>query len=74
MMDLIVEMRFDLFPEISFVLDDAGDDQTYSAQTGHLDRQMNTFIWMDPTEENQVITAAFLKRVQREINAVVDGR
>jgi hypothetical protein len=56
-------MRFDLFPEISFVLDDAGDDQTYSAQTAHLDRQMNTFIWMDPTEENQVITAAFLKRV-----------
>jgi hypothetical protein len=35
---------------------------------------MNTFIRVDPTEENQVIPAAFLKRVQREINAVVDSR
>jgi hypothetical protein len=36
--------------------------------------QMNTFIRMDPTEENKVITAGFLKRVQREVDAVVDCR
>ena len=71
---LIVEMGFDLLPEISFVLDNTSDDQTHSAQTSNLDGQMNTFIRVDPTKENQVITAAFLKRVQREINAVVDGR
>ena len=35
---------------------------------------MNTFIRMDPTEENKVITAGFLKRVQREVDAVVDCR
>ncbi len=63
-----------MFPEIGFVLDNASDDQTHSAQTSHLDRQVNTFIWVDPTKENQVIAAAFLKRVQGEINAVVDGR
>jgi hypothetical protein len=31
---------------------------------------MNTFIWVDPTEENQVITAGLPKRVQRKIDAV----
>src|ERR1700693_2057844 len=67
-------MGFDLLPEIGFVLDNTSDDQTHSAQTSNLDGQMNTFIRVDPTKENQVIAAAFLKRVQRQINAVVDGR
>ena len=67
-------MGFDLLPEIGLILDNTSDDQTHSAQTSNLDGQMNTFIRVDPTEENQVITAGFLKRVQREIDAVVDGR
>src|SRR5207245_10579578 len=67
-------MGFDLLPKIGLILDNSSDDQTHSAQTSNLDGQMNTFIWVDPTEENQVITAGFLKRVQREIDAVVDGR
>src|SRR5258708_23926804 len=67
-------MGFDLLPEIGIILDNTSDDQTHSAQTSNLDGQMNTFIRVDPTEENQVITAGFLNRVQREINAVVDGR
>jgi len=71
---LIVKMGFDLLPKIGFVLDNTSDDQTHSAQTSNLDRQMNTFIGVDPSKENQVIPAAFLKRIQREINAVVDGR
>ena len=60
---LIVEMGFDLLPEIGFVLDNTSDYQTQSAQMSNLDGQMNTFIWVDPTKENQVITAGLLKRV-----------
>src|SRR5207237_9868314 len=59
---LIVEMGFDLLPKIGLILDTSSDDQTHSAQTSNLDGQMNTFIRVDPTEENQVITAGFLKR------------
>src|SRR5437879_11311671 len=66
-------MGSDLLPEIGLILNNTSDDQTHSAQTSNLDGQMNTFIRVDPTEENQVITAGFLKRVQREIDAVVDG-
>jgi len=54
-------MGFDLLPEIGLILDNTSDDQTQSAQTSNLDGQMNTFIRVDPTEENQVITAGFLK-------------
>src|SRR5437016_13321730 len=67
-------MGFDLLPEIGLILDNTSDDQTHSAQTSNLDGQMNTFIRVDPTEENQVITAGFLKRVQREMDAIVAGR
>ena len=71
---LIVEMGFDPLSEIALILDNTGDDQTHSAQTSNLDGQMNTFIRVDPTKENQVITAGLLKRVQRKIDAVVDRR
>src|SRR5258708_18525426 len=67
-------MGVDLLPEIGLILDDTSDDQRHSAQTSNKDGKMNTFIRWDPTEENQVIAAGFLKRVQREIDAVVDGR
>ena len=67
-------MGFDLLPEIGLILDNTSDDQTHSAQTSNLDGQMNTFIRVDPTEENQVFTAGFLKRVQGEVDAVIDGR
>src|ERR1017187_9334236 len=67
-------MEFDLLTEIGLILDNTSDDQTHSAQTSNLDGQMNSFIRMDTAEENQVITAGFRKRVQREIDAVVDGR
>jgi hypothetical protein len=53
----------DLFAEIGFVLNNASDDQTHSAQTSNLDREMNTFIRMDATEENQVIPTASLKGI-----------
>src|SRR5205807_2633605 len=70
----IVEVGFDLLPEIRLILDDTCNDQTHSAQTSNLDSKMNTFIRMDPTEENQVLTTGFLKRVQREVDAVIDRR
>jgi hypothetical protein len=35
---------------------------------------MNTFVRVDTAQENQVFAAGVLKRVQREIDAVVDGR
>ena len=56
-------MGLDLFPEIGFVLDNTSDDQTHSAQTSNLDREMNTFIWMYATKENEVIPTLFLKGV-----------
>jgi len=34
---LIVEMGFDLLPEIGLILDNTSDDQTQSAQTSNLD-------------------------------------
>src|ERR1700733_11056312 len=66
-------MGLDLLSEIDLVLDDTGDNQTPATQTSHLDSQMNSFIRVDPTEENQVLTAGFLKRVQREIDTVIDS-
>src|SRR5258708_21103895 len=35
---------------------------------------MDTFIRMNPAKKNQVITARFLERVQREVDPVVDCR
>ena len=67
-------MGFGPLSEIGLILDNTSDDQTHSAQTSNLDGQMNTFIWVDPIKENQVITAGLLKRVQRKIDAVVDRR
>ena len=71
---MIVEVGFDLLPEIGLILDNASDEQAQSAQASNLDGQMNTLIRVNPAEENQVITAGFLKRVQREVDAVVDRR
>ena len=71
---LIVEVGLDLLPEICLILDDPRDEQRQPAQTSNLDRQMDTFVRVDPAEENQSSPPRFLKRVQREIDAVVDGR
>src|SRR5580704_184904 len=54
---LIVEIGFDPLSEIGLILDNTSDDQTHSAQTSNLDGKMNTFIRVDPTKKNQVITA-----------------
>ena len=35
---------------------------------------MNTLIRVNPAEEDQVISAKFLDRVQRQVDSVVDGR
>ena|SRR5271167_3070767 len=66
-------MGLDPLSEIDLVLDDTSDNQTSTTQTSHLDGQMNSFIRVNPTEENQVITAGCLERVQREIDTVVDS-
>ena len=71
---LIVEMGLDLLPEIRLILNDTCDDQTHSAQASNLDGEMDTFIRVDPAQENQVFAATVLKGIQREIDAVVDGR
>ena len=67
-------MRLHLLPEVGLILDNARDEQRQPAQAGDLDRQMNTLVRVNPAEEDQVIAAAFLKRVQREIDPVVDRR
>jgi hypothetical protein len=35
---------------------------------------MNALVRVNPAQENQVVTAAFLKRVQRQVDPVVDCR
>ena len=45
-----------------------------SAQASNLDRQMDAFVRVNPAEEDQVIAARFLKRVQREVDPVIDCR
>ena len=45
-----------------------------SAQASHLNRQMDTFIRMNPAEEDQIVTARFLKRIQREVDPVINRR
>ena len=44
------------------------------AQASHLDRQMDALVRVNPAEEDQVIAARFLKRVQREVDSVIDRR
>ena len=60
--------------EVGLVLHDAGDDQASPAQARDLDREMNALVRMDAAEKDQVIAGAFLERVEREIDPVVDGR
>ena len=67
-------MGFDLLVEVGLVLHDAGDDQASPAQARDLDREMNALVRMDAAEKDQVIAGAFLERVEREIDPVVDGR
>src|ERR1700722_18979265 len=67
-------MGFDSFSKIGLVLDNPSDDQTHPAQTSNLDGEINAFIWVDSAQENQVLAAGLLKRVQRKIDAVVDRR
>ena len=67
------KMRFDLLSEIALVLDDASNEQTQSAQASNLDLQMNNLVPMNPVQENHVITAGFLKRVQREVGHTATG-
>ena len=69
-----IEMGLDLRAEIGLVLHDAGDDQAPPAQARDLDREMNALVRMDAAEKDQVVTGAFLERVEREIDPVVDGR
>jgi hypothetical protein len=56
-------MGFDPLAEIGLILDNTGDYQPHSAPPSELDGQMNTFIWMDPTKENQVVVPGLLKRI-----------
>src|SRR5712692_11387344 len=63
---LIIDVRFEPFPIIDFILDDASDDQTPAAQARDLDGQMDTLIRVNPAKEEEVLTARGLQRVQRE--------
>src|SRR6516162_9813004 len=70
----IVKVGFDLFSKVLFILDDSGNDQRQSTQASNSDRQMDTLVWVNPPDGNQVITARLLERVQRDIDPVVHGR
>ena len=67
-------MRLHLLAEVGPILDNARDQQRQPAQARNLDRQMDALVGVNPAEENQVIAAAFLERVQREVDSVIDRR
>ena len=72
--DCLIEVGLHLFAEIGLILDNARDEQRQPAQARNFDRQMDTLVRVNPAEEDQVIAAMFLQRVQREVDAVVDRR
>ena len=51
-----------------------GDEQRQAAQAGHRDREMDAFVGVDSPQENQLFARRFLKRIQRKIDPVVNGR
>jgi hypothetical protein len=59
----IIDVRLEPFPIVDFVLDDSSDDQPAAAQASGIDGQMDTFIGVNPAQEDQVLAARFLKRV-----------
>ena len=67
-------MRLYLLAEVALILDNPGDKEWQPAQASRLDRQMDTFVRVNPAEEDEVISATFLDRVQREIDPVIDRR
>ena len=56
------------------ILDDAGDQQRQPTPLRNLDRQVDALVRVDPAEKDQIIAAGFLKRVQREVDSVIDRR
>ena len=70
--DRLIEVGLHLLAEVGLILDNARDEQRQPAQASNLDRQMDALVRVNPAEEDQVIAAAFLKRVQREVDSVID--
>jgi len=62
-------MWFYFVPEVSLILDNAGDDQSPAAQPSRRDRQMHALIRMNTAKEDKVITTGFLKSSAWKIHA-----
>ena len=56
------------------ILDDSRDEQWQAALAGDRDGQMDAFVGVNSPEENQLFAGTFLKRIQREVDPVVDRR
>src|ERR1017187_7938058 len=52
--DVLIEVRFHLLPEICLILDNARDEQRQSAPESDFDRQMDTFVRMNPAAKDQI--------------------
>ena len=60
----IFEVRLHLVAEVGLVLNDAGDEERPAAAAGHLNREMDAFVGVDASEEDEVIAARLLQRVE----------
>ena len=66
-------MGLDLLAEVGLVLDDPGNDQASPTPARDLDREMHAFVRVETAKEDQVVAAALLERVERQVDPVVDG-
>src|SRR5437588_3291144 len=69
--DRLSEVGLHLLAEVGPILDNTRDEQRQPAQASRLDRQMDTLVRVNPAEEDQVISAKSLDRVQGEVDSVI---
>lgn len=71
--DFFAEMRLDLGFVVLLVVQRASNDQFPVRFFGHLDGQMNTFLFDQSAEKEQIFLFLFLERIIFHAHAVVDG-
>src|ERR1700689_315732 len=67
-------MGFHPLAEVCLYLDDSRDKKRQSSQASNFDGQMDTFVRMDSPQEDQILAARFLERVQTEVDSVIYRR
>jgi hypothetical protein len=70
---LTVDLRADQEVEIGFVLNDAGDDELHAGASGGVDGQVDAFVGVDASEEEEFVTRLSTECNIGQVDAVVDG-